>query len=336
MVTLRKHNLLTIRQKTLVFKLTANALLILFLLASCNDEYGHPFPVDSVFHRRDSITQAVTGKLRPDSLNSIVKWLQDMGTRFALADNHRAVAQKIRDRFKRIGYNSAHLDSFQLSLNWNDQPYTTWQYNVIAELAGSVYPDSLVIIGAHYDDILSSDDPFLNAPGANDNASGTAALIEIARAIKMAHYTPSVSIQFVTFSAEELGLSGSSDFAMKLSMSGRPVRFMINHDMIAYEPAPGLLNWQVNILNYDNSADLLTKAKDLSAKYTLLIPINDNVNNRKSDSYSFYQRGFKAMYLASRRTDPFYHTLQDLASHCNFLYCTEVTRITCAMIIHSD
>ena len=88
--------------------------------------------------------------------------------------------------------------------------------------------------------MLSSGDPGAGAPGANDNASGVAAMIEIARVMKSRKYTPAISIQFIAFGAEELGFLGSADFAAKLAFLCRPLKFMINNDMIAYEPTSNI------------------------------------------------------------------------------------------------
>lgn len=107
-----------------------------------------------------------------------------MITRFALSDIHREIALQIQTRFKKIGFSDTRIDSFLINKLYQNIIYQQWQYNVVATLRGSTYPDSVCIIGAHYDDNLKTGDPFSIIPGANDNAGGVAAALEIARVMK--------------------------------------------------------------------------------------------------------------------------------------------------------
>ena len=79
--------------------------------------------------------------------------------------------------------------------------------NVIAELPGSVTPDEIVTVCGHYDS--TSPSPTTNAPGADDNGTGTAATLQAARI--MAGYEFERTLRFIAFSGEEQGLYGSED-----------------------------------------------------------------------------------------------------------------------------
>ncbi|HWR74188.1 MAG TPA: M28 family peptidase, partial [Bacteroidales bacterium] len=135
---------------------------------------------------KDEYISGLVNKINPDSLASYVTWMQNMSTRFMLADNHRQVAVDLKNKFIRLGYPDTKLDSFNVTVTFNGLEYTTTQYNVIATLIGSIYPDSICILGAHYDNRISSasGDPFVFVPGANDNATGVGATLEIARVLK--------------------------------------------------------------------------------------------------------------------------------------------------------
>jgi hypothetical protein len=299
-----------------------------------NDQYI--FTEDPAIHRKDSIARTLINVLNTDSIKSTINWLQGMGTRFAFANNHRQVAVKIRDKFIRMGYTDTFLDSFLVTIMWRYQNYSMWEYNVVASLHGSSHPDSVNIIGAHYDDILTNGDPITGAPGANDNASGVSAMIEIARVMKVKNYSPPISILFVAFGAEELGLLGSADFASKIAYSGRPVKFMINNDMIAYPGTSDISNWTVNIMSYPNSEQLCFDTRTLCNSHAMLNSVTDTTKSRNSDSYSFFKKGFQAVYVASKTIDPNYHTINDIAYNCNFNFCTRVTAISCALLVYSD
>ncbi len=307
------------------------AIVFIMILASCAKE-------QTLEEIRESKTLDLIEDIRTDSLESYVTWLQNMGTRFCLADNRREVAVEIRDKFRSFGYTTAYLDSFLLERNYRDIEYSLWQYNVIARLKGDQYPDSVSVMGAHYDSILggSESDPFSAAPGAHDNASGVAAALEVARVMKENNFTPDGSIEFVAFAAEELGLYGSWDYAAKASDSMMKIKMMLNNDMIAYEPSANMNEWKVNVLDYINSMNLKDIANRLAAKYTVLDTYTDNTLNKYSDSYLFSAYGYPALFFFKDADDPNYHSLNDIVDNCNFDYCREIVIISAAMLVEKN
>jgi hypothetical protein len=286
--------------------------------------------------RRETFTSLLLKDINADSLEADVLWLQNIGTRFALADNHKKVAVRIKNRFIRMGYADARLDSFFIMKTYRNVNYEQWQYNVIATIEGTENPDSLCVIGAHYDDILSSGDPFTEGRGANDNASGVAGVLEIARVMKNNDYPPETTIKFIAFGAEELGLLGSSDFAADPDGFAPEIRFMLNFDMISYETGVTASDWYVNIIDYDNSYALRKDAENICTRNTTLHYKNDNTNNKRSDSYPFFANGYKALFFFSDEIDPGYHTLNDIAADCNFDYCREIVKLTCALLVSKN
>lgn len=302
---------------------------IIFLLPGCKKE-------DSEKMRKEAITKALVNDINSDSLEADVVWLQNFGTRFSLADNHRIVAERIRKRFIKMGFADAKLDSFYVSVTYRSISYEQWQYNVIATIEGNVYPDSLCVIGAHYDNIVSSGDPFTEAPGANDNASGVASVLEIARVMKKHNYVPESTIKFIAFGIEEIGLQGSKNFAADPNGFTSEIRFMLNFDMVAYEPGDNSASWYVNIIDYDNSHYLRKEAEQMSVRYTLLQYKNDNTYYKSSDSYPFFTNGYKALFFFSDKSDPYYHTTNDLAVNFNFEYCREIVKTGCALLADNN
>lgn len=291
---------------------------------------------DSDEKRREAFINKMNGAISADSLESVVIWLQGMKTRFALSENRRNVAIQILSRFKKIGYADARIDSFLINKTYLNINYQQWQYNVISTITGSSYPDSVCIIGAHYDNNLKTGDRFAIIPGANDNASGVAAALEIARVMKEYSYSPKNSIEFVAFGAEEIGLFGSSAYAVQSVQRSKKIKFMLNNDMIAYQLSNDSRQWAVNIMDYDNSHPLRGIAENLCQKYTALNYINDNTYNKQSDSYPFFTNGYKALFFFSHDVDPNYHSLNDLVENCNFVYCREIVKLCCAILVESN
>lgn len=98
--------------------------------------------------------------------------------------------------------------------------------NIVAIKYGSLYPDSIYVLGAHYDSFERG------APAADDNASGTAGVIEAARILS--DYNFEKTIALVLFSGEEMGFVGSKAFSDSLVSNNTKILGMINLDMISY------------------------------------------------------------------------------------------------------
>lgn len=306
-------------------------MLLAFSINSCKKEDN------SDIIEFDQNVKVLVDNISADSLQKKVQWLENMGSRFGLNSNRKTVAKKIRDRFISYGYTDVRLDSFYVSLipYWGQIHYNTWQYNVIAKLEGFSSPNSIYIIGAHYDSIIGNDGAYSTAPGANDNASGVAATLEIARILKQQGFTPKSTIEFVAFAAEEFGLYGSKDYALKASQKSQDIKLMLNNDMIAFWPQ-GNTNFSVNIIDYSNSTEDRRNAQQYCLLYTSLSTINNNRYQKYSDSYSFFLYNYKALFFTTNSNDPNYHTVNDLTSNCNFEVCKEITKINCAMLVDSN
>lgn len=284
---------------------------------------------------REEYVRHVVEQVRTDSLESYVRWMEGMGTRFALADNNREVAIQIRNRFIAFGYPTARLDSFYLTRIFREITYSKWQYNVIATREGRE-PDSISIVGAHYDNYSADSDPFVLAPGANDNASGVAAVMEIARIIRKERFRPKHTIRFVAFAAEELGLHGSRFQATRDSTEGNKITMMINYDMISYLEDPSVTPWLVNIIHYDNSEALRNEAAELCAVNSNLAAYSDNTSYNRSDSYAYYLKGYKALFFHQSDIESTYHTSGDRTSVGNFDYCREIVKASFALVVDKN
>jgi Zn-dependent M28 family amino/carboxypeptidase len=284
---------------------------------------------------KDQYITGLVNKINSDSLVSYVTWMQNMSTRFMLADNHRQVAVDIKNKFIRLGYPDTKLDSFNVTVTFNGLEYTTTQYNVIATLTGNTYPDSICVLGAHYDNRISSasGDPFVFVPGANDNATGVGATLEIARVMKKRSFIPSSTIKFVAFGAEEFGLFGSYDFSQKASVRGENISMMLNNDMIGIPSSSDPAMWYVNIIDYDNSHYLRSEAQRLCDRYSSVGYVNDNSSSKRSDSYPFYLNGFPALFFIQNTPGSTYHTESDLVTTINFQYYREIVKISCALLV---
>src|SRR4030067_2559554 len=170
--------------------------------------------------------QDLVDQVSQDSLFSYNQRLQNFQTRYSHSDSIASARQWLVDKFTSFGIDSVYLDHFF---------YDSDQWNVVATVPGTVEPDVLIVVGGHYDLVTygQSPGPLTYAPGADDNGSGTAAALEIARIIA-ANPLPQTAL-FVPFAQEEQGLHGSAAFADEAFAKGLKIRFMLNMDMIGYK-----------------------------------------------------------------------------------------------------
>jgi hypothetical protein len=271
----------------------------------------------------DSFITQITSSVNPDSVRYFIQSLQNFQTRFLFANTRDAVADWILNQFLQMGFTDVVLDSFEYQ--------GTWQKNVVATLPGVFEPDVYNIVGGHHDS-YSSGDPMIFAPGADDNASGTAAVLEIARVIKANNYQPESTIKFVTFAAEEYGLWGSKDYAEKALLSGMNIKIMINHDMISHTYYPAQQS-EVDINWYSGFEYLSDLAFYCVENYSVLTPSTGSPNSSGSDSHSFWQRGFPSVYFEESNFSPFYHSPADTIGNYNMEYCAEVIKASCATLL---
>lgn len=103
--------------------------------------------------------------------------------------------------------------------------------NVLGYVSGSQYPDSFLVFTAHYDHLgQMGKDVFF--PGANDNASGVAMLLSLARYYSQPEHKPHCSVVFIAFGAEEVGLLGSHFFTEHPMFPLKSIRFLVNMDIL--------------------------------------------------------------------------------------------------------
>lgn len=289
---------------------------------------------------QDSVIFTAIGMLSIDSLQSTMQSLQDMGTRFMIAANRKEVATWILNRFSGLGVTEVRLDSFQCYTNIHafnlDIDTTTWQYNVEARIEGWEVPEQEVVLIGHYDDYSQDGDPMLYAPGADDNASGTAVLFEIARVIQAMGYQPRQTLVFLASAAEELmyyGDAGTEHYAAAAADSGRNIIMAINNDMIAWDDG----TWSLSLFNHIGSPHITALAIDIIETYTTLgIDSWDPVYNVGGDIQPFLNEGYCGIYFMEHYINENYHTDQDLVENCDFGYFLETTKVTLGCVLRAD
>ncbi|MGE5498454.1 MAG: M20/M25/M40 family metallo-hydrolase, partial [Syntrophothermus sp.] len=243
----------------------------------------------------------------------------------------------IKEKFTSYGFSSVETDSFECTVQDhrnNGATATAWQRNVVATITGVKRPEEVIVIGGHYDSYSTTLPSYL-APGADDDASGTAATMELARILRKDNFQPDVTIKFVAFGAEELmlsGYSGSVYFSDMAKKNGMKIILMVNLDMIANSPLP-VGNSPVDLYYYTGFEYLVQAAADLTGKYSRLKATKAKGPDIDADSKSFASNGFPAIFFMEHTFSPNYHTDQDIVENCNMEYCAEVAKAAGSMLI---
>ncbi len=169
----------------------------------------------------DPAIEAMVDQVEWTGVSDKIQWLVDFGTRYSYAPNHGDVARSISDKFAGYGLETT-LHSFEYD------GATMW--NVEATQIGTRYPDSYVVICGHFDSV--SETPMKSAPGADDNGSGTAAVLTAAEILSQHSFD--YSVRFICFGGEEQGLVGSYFYATMARQMNLDIVGLLNYDMMGY------------------------------------------------------------------------------------------------------
>lgn len=177
-------------------------------------------------------------------------------------------------------------------------------FNVAGMVKGTKKPDSVIMISAHFDHLggMGKETYF---PGANDNASGLALLLNLAR-YYAAHPAP-YSIAFICFAGEEAGLIGSKYYTEHPLFPLGRIRFLLNTDL-AGTGEEGIT--VVNASEFPKEYSLLNQVND---EKKLLVKINARGKAANSDHYFFTEKGVPAFFFYTLGGIKAYHDIYDKA-----------------------
>jgi hypothetical protein len=290
--------------------------------------FRHPLPLkykpaSTLLPKGSSSLPDIDSLLSLISQDSLYAWtlrLQDFQTRYSYSDSIIRARNWIFNQFLSFG-----IDSLWLHHYYDD----SHQWNVVATVVGTARPDKVIVVGGHYDSVVygAGTNPYIWAPGADDNGTGTVATLEMARII--AQNPLPVTVMFVPFAQEEQGLIGSWYFAHWLYYHYADLHLMINSDMIAHS----VDSYQdVTIHGASSAVDFINTMMDMANTYTYLHPSYGGQSSG-SDHYSFYQWGYDAVFAAEG--DFFYngwHQNYDVVDSLDFGYMKEVVKMCLATL----
>jgi hypothetical protein len=271
----------------------------------------------------DTFVVYLLNQVNGDFITNRVQHLEDYGTRNAYAPESILAQQWIEEKFLEWG-----LEVEVMNFTMPGGPASD---NVIATHTGTKYPDEFVVVGGHYDSVSFSGD----APGADDNASGTSGVMEIARILSQ--YEFDRTIIFCAFSGEEYGLYGSAAYAGRSAQQGMDILGYFNMDMIGYLD-PGSLGMKTSLIYPQSAQELADFYTYVTSIYLPSFQVETaTLIGGDSDHTSFNNNGYMGIFPFEdvNNYSPYIHTSNDLVgpSFNNELLAVTFTKAALASVV---
>ncbi|WP_405593249.1 M28 family metallopeptidase [Streptomyces sp. NBC_01092] len=274
----------------------------------------------------DELAAALVESVSADSLRSTVEALSAFHTRHTFSPLIGPAADEIVTRLAAAGYSDV------VRRGWANGGHSA--DNVICTKPGTSADKPVIILCAHYDSRMEdANNATARAPGADDNASGVAAILEAARVL--APVALSSTVQFVAFSGEEQGLWGSAAYAAALHATGTEAYRVLNLDMVGRPPADGSVTVERDLGNAVPGNDAASQAlgavmaqaaADHTALPVRLGPIY------ASDYMPFEAHSDVTIGAYEGEGNPHYHRTSDTPATLDYDYLADITRITLATV----
>lgn len=251
----------------------------------------------------DDYVGDIVAAVSESGVQAYIQQLQDYQTRYSSTDSYDTAAIWVRDTIQGFGIDAG-LQYFPMG-SYDCE-------NVVAEKPGLVDSTKIYIICGHLDS--TSPSPYSFAPGADDNASGSAAVVEAARI--MSGYNFKYTVRFICFGGEEQGLYGSAYYASQAASAGDDILGVVNLDMVLYGPPPDDVFW----VPYNSQSTGLALALDaICDTYVPALEVMTEYSpgTTYSDHSSFWNNGYSAVLGIEQEvySNPYYHQTSDILSN---------------------
>lgn len=265
--------------------------------------------------------QEALDKLKEENLRTFVEWASAFPTRYNKGANANvaveALAGKIRDMAKAL------RAPIQIELISH---VSTPQKSLMVRVPGNVAPQEVVVIGAHFDSIAGWTGGS-RAPGADDNASGSANIFEALRVLLMTGPTAR-TVEFYWYAGEESGLLGSAEIAKAAKEQKRQIVGVLQLDMTLF---PGSGELVIGNMTDFTSAWLRDFLVSANQNYLGAQLVDDQCGYGCSDHASWYRQGFPTLMpfeSTFSRSNKAIHTPNDVINnHSNFRHSHVFSKI---------
>ncbi len=258
------------------------------------------------------IIQKIIDRITPSELAELIRQLSGEKKCFVLGDSDSIFTRyaPTQQNSKAIWWFYENLLSFNLDSVLFDSfgNYPTDDSNVIGVKLGRVYPNyKYFLLGGHID-AVSVESSWIYAPGADDNASGVLTALIAAKYLKDIPFK--YTIKFIAWNAEEQGVIGSWEHALKVAQQGDSIMGVINCDMIASETSN--LDSIIIYTGLRRTSQAIGETMYVvNQRYNIGLNIRISDSIRVSDHMSYYGCGYNAVWVHEKDFCPDYHTTRD-------------------------
>jgi len=265
--------------------------------------------------------QNLVHKVKRESLEANLTKLASFSTRHSTGTGYANAATWARKQLKEMNYKTR-LQMVTVSDGKSR--------NIIADKPGAgAGARSVVIVTAHLDSINLAGGPTAPAPGADDNGSGSAGLLEIASAFQ--HHRSVHDLRLILFGGEEQGLFGSKRYVASLSFSERArIRAVVNMDMIGSLNSPSR---SVLLEGASLSQTVIDKLSQTAATYTELT-VETSLNPFASDHVPFINASIPAVLTieGADNANGNIHSAKDIIEKIDYDFALEILRLNIAFV----
>lgn len=290
-----------------------------FVLGGTGDVVSSPSEEEPAAY--DPVIASIVANVSKSQVTDYIWDLQNFTTRYAYTDELNQSATYILEE---LGSNPNVVNESQYFV------YSSRTYRNVLGTLPAFNPNNktVYIVSGHYDSISS--DPMNDAPGADDDASGTAVAMEACRVLS--EYKLNATVICAGWTAEEIGLVGSDVYAKDAKDKGMDIGMVLQFDMVGYDPS-GLLG--LDIIGDFPSAWILDEFIDANIDYSIGLDLTDYINPGagRSDHASFWAQGYPAMMaIESVFNQPNYHTTSDTIDKLNLDLVHKTTQAAVAVL----
>ncbi|MGB1393148.1 MAG: M28 family peptidase [Flavobacteriaceae bacterium] len=213
------------------------------------------------------------------------------------------------------------------SLTVTDQPFNTNGRNIIATQLGKTNPNDIYIICAHYDSVADY--------CADDNASGTATVLEVARILST--QCMDNTLVYALWDEEEIGLRGANFYASQANNNGDNILGVLNIDMMGYDGDDDD-DFDIDVRPIANSIEMKDDLVALLATYNFNLNVNVvNPGTTASDHARFWDQGYSAVLVGESWDNddqtPYYHSSSDRFSSLDLPYFHELAKLIMSYMV---
>jgi len=263
----------------------------------------------------------IVERVSPDSILASLRQFESLGVKSPGSQAIVETREWLRDKYRSYGYSDITLHEFD---------YETHRLqNIVVNKTGATQPDRFLIIDGHYDTV--------GGPGVNDNGSGVAIILEVARVL--ADIDCDVSIRFINFSAEEEGLVGSTAYVEDIvAPQDLDILLVLNIDEVG-----GAADTTNSMITCERDEGSLDQNNAASAAYTDTIAALTHTYSSLetqiahaygSDYLPFEREGYVITGFYETLESSHIHSPNDVLANMNPGYVTQIARATVAAALH--